>query len=567
MQNKDVAIGINVAGLAEYSAEVKWVDIAHESKEWFTQRPGVSEWDTHEHDKVSWRDDGYPASLPAGLYVGKTVYRGFGEDEEDGNYTILYDGEGAITFGLVQFHVRYQGKGRMVVEFPHIKDGGIFIKMTETNPANPVRNLRILPPGYENTYLRFPFHPLFLEFLKRFSEIRFMDYLHTNAHEPEPTTWSSVRPMDFHTQIGPTGGSIEYLVQLANTVGADPWVCMPHAADDSYVRHFANYVKQHLRPDLKVYVEYSNEVWNSRFRQTKYSQEMGKPMFPDDPDHIAGMKFFVKRATEVAHIWTQAWGTAKDRVVNVIAWQTANFGSYTRMLNELGSRSSNFQAMAITAYFNCDKVADRHARAMPNMTMEEIKHLCDTDLINMKNTFSHHMDAALSHGLKLLMYEGGPAIHERTPWLIHGDSAVTNKAIAFNEDPAIRQPVLDVLSAWYDIVTSNGSNSIPGGLFNYFSSTGQPSKYGSWGMAEYTGQDLSTNSHDHVTLDGIDPRAKKLYVRVTDTTDVITYHVYNDHSHHWTTMQNFQYYSEEYSTAVVPRFPTGLGVWCWMLAS
>ena len=58
--------------------------------------------------------------------------------------------------------------------------------------------------------------------------------------------------MDFHTQEGDNGGSIEYLVQLANTVGANPWVNMPHAADDQYVRQFATYVKQHLRPDLKV---------------------------------------------------------------------------------------------------------------------------------------------------------------------------------------------------------------------------------------------------------------------------------------------------------------------------
>ena len=33
---------------------------------------------------------------------------------------------------------------------------------------------------------------------------------------------------------------------------------------------------------------------------------------------------------------------------------------------------------------------------------------------------------------------------------------------------------------------------ISGGLFNYFSSTKSPSKYGSWGMLEYTGQDPAT---------------------------------------------------------------------------
>jgi hypothetical protein len=41
-------------------------------------------------------------------------------------------------------------------------------------------------------------------------------------------------------------------VELCNVLGANPWVNMPHAADDGYVTSFANYVKNNLRPDLKV---------------------------------------------------------------------------------------------------------------------------------------------------------------------------------------------------------------------------------------------------------------------------------------------------------------------------
>ena len=71
----------------------------------------------------------------------------------------------------------------MVVEFDNIGNGGILLQLVATNPGNPMRNIRVLPPGYENVYQRFPFHPLFLEYLLRFSEIRFMDYLKTNGHK------------------------------------------------------------------------------------------------------------------------------------------------------------------------------------------------------------------------------------------------------------------------------------------------------------------------------------------------------------------------------------------------
>lgn len=49
-------------------------------------------------------------------------------------------------------------------------------------------------------------------------------------------------------------------IQLSNHVGAAPWFSMPHLADDGYHRAFAQQVKDTLRPDLKVYVEWSNEV-------------------------------------------------------------------------------------------------------------------------------------------------------------------------------------------------------------------------------------------------------------------------------------------------------------------
>jgi hypothetical protein len=40
---------------------------------------------------------------------------------------------------------------------------------------------------------------------------------------------------------------------------------MPHLADDKYHRQFATYVNDTLRPDVKVYVEWSNEVWHTGF--------------------------------------------------------------------------------------------------------------------------------------------------------------------------------------------------------------------------------------------------------------------------------------------------------------
>jgi len=49
---------------------------------------------------------------------------------------------------------------------------------------------------------------------------------------------------------------------LCNAVDADMYVCVPFLATDAYVDSLANLLKNMLEPERKIYVEYSNELWN-----------------------------------------------------------------------------------------------------------------------------------------------------------------------------------------------------------------------------------------------------------------------------------------------------------------
>lgn len=53
---------------------------------------------------------------------------------------------------------------------------------------------------------------------------------------------------------------------------------MPHTATDDYLWQFANLTKALLRPDVKIYVEYSNEVWGTLFPGGIYAQQQGERM-------------------------------------------------------------------------------------------------------------------------------------------------------------------------------------------------------------------------------------------------------------------------------------------------
>ncbi|ESO88846.1 hypothetical protein LOTGIDRAFT_234415 [Lottia gigantea] len=597
-------MGINVGGITYFSSEVKFVDIAKQSQEWITQRDDQKSWNTQEHDKIHFNSDGYPTSFPAGVRVAKLVYRGFGEHEETGIYTILWDGEGEIGIKLARFKVLSSRK------------------VGNINPNNPVRNLRLIAPGYEQVYDRFPFHPVFLENLRRYSEIRYMDFYSTNGHGPEPTTWSSRHTVHSHSQAGTEGGALEFMIDLSNRLGANPWFCIPHAADDNYVAQFATLVKNTLRKDLVAYVEYSNEVWNGIFRQSKYSEAKGLALKLDVKPFKAKFKYYNKRSTEVVAIWNRVFGSEADkRVSGVWAWQTGFQDYYKQAVEDLGNRIHTFKNIAITGYFDCQKIADKHAKELPGMSMTEIQRYCKNELPAKEAEFKHYMDLAKAYGVQLVMYEGGPSVMESSALRHFGQSnkATTEKAIAFNKDSHMEESVKDVLNLWNKVVVKD-PHTKQGGFFNYFSYTSSPTKYGSWGMLEYTGQDpktvaklrgvqhfltsaygnaprgpkcsfiknggiaygcynkggyfdcgLTDNSGrtwnkwnvpgrsqgDTLVLDGYNKKKDVVYIRVIDNIGSNNYHIYNTKSHQWSTPVNFIYYTDLAMKEILPPQATG----------
>lgn len=65
------------------------------------------------------------------------------------------------------------------------------------------------------------------------------------------------------------------MIDYCNRTGTSPWFCIPRRADDNYIRKFAEMVRDSLDPALLCYVEYSNEIWNSIFDQTRYCESLG----------------------------------------------------------------------------------------------------------------------------------------------------------------------------------------------------------------------------------------------------------------------------------------------------
>jgi hypothetical protein len=85
------------------------------------------------------------------------------------------------------------------------------------------------------------------------------------------------------------------MIDLSNQLGAAPWITIHHLADDEYVRNVALLFKAQLRPDVKIYVEHSNEVWNGGFPQGKYATAKGKELGLSTNDYTARYLYHGKR--------------------------------------------------------------------------------------------------------------------------------------------------------------------------------------------------------------------------------------------------------------------------------
>ena len=245
-------LGTNLTAISDWTRQWPFVDIFKLARAWIPQQEGQP-WG--QGPPLQLTPDGWPASLQPGQFAETIIFDNQLEDNAasypSGNYTLLYDGEGTIAFDLGSATIVGQSPGRMVVNVPGLSIG-VFVKITQTNPANPLRNIRFIMPGFENVYQTQPFHPLFLQRLQNYRVLRFMEWMFTNNSAVQH--WSDrALPSDYTK--AQKGVDLETMIQLANTLHVAPWFNIPHAATDDYVQQFARLVYQQLDPDLPVYIE------------------------------------------------------------------------------------------------------------------------------------------------------------------------------------------------------------------------------------------------------------------------------------------------------------------------
>ena len=483
------SIGSNLSGVVDWSPEYVFTNVTKQGREWISHGTASgSAWSSGVH--VPLRSDGYPLEIPYNNSVdpaqGVRMLMFFGELNDlypGGNYRLIASGQGQIRFlgaatGTFKCPID-------TIVYVDSSRGGIIMEIDSSLVTNPVHDIRFILPKYRNTYQSQPINEKFIDFIDDFQTLRFMDWMHTNFSPVE--TWSDRTPKNYYTQTLESGVAYEHIIDVCNQFDKNAWICVPHRANDNYITNLAKLFNDSLKPGLKIYVEYSNEVWNSLFAQSTYADSMGNALGYSGAAWEKGWKFYSKRCADVFRLFENEI-TDTSRFVKVIASQAANPWLSDYILDRFEETTYNptdvkADAIAVAPYFGgrvADDIGD--AGLISTATIPQILDSMEADLPQVFKWMRETKVVADTHRVEFMAYEGGQHLVAVNP-SYQNDTGFVSKLIRANRDPRMQTMYCRYFDYWYD--------SIQGGLFSNFSSHYLPNKYGAWGAKEHYNDTLA----------------------------------------------------------------------------
>lgn len=532
-------MGMNLTSINDWEPGFPFLNLMWGARVWLTRAlSGDGPFNSELEEYVDLDPDGYPLEIPfrpPAPHLPSYVFTLLPNTLAPGTYVILYDGDGQIAVDGGS-RILEAAPGRIVISMAH--RGGDRLEelsIRRSKRGDHVRNVRVLPLAHEHADLdRNPFVPEFVDFCRPWHCLRFMDWLGTN--DSVNRRWELRKRRSFYTQVGvegdllglsgsplktsmrrwPSGVAVELCVQLANLVKTDAWICVPHLADDDYIRQMAELIKNSLDPQLKVYVEFSNEIWNWQFSQAQWmlrSELAGdlvashgerqpwkdgrRPARFEDGIVVAGEGEGADHPHRIAalfrrcfRIWEEVFdGADRERLVRVCAVQAGWAETAHRTLSWV-MRNGGCDALAPSGYFGAnDEIYKRWDVAGSALTPEDVIADMRTVVEAQRQVTAEMKSFASEAGVRLVVYEGGQHIQPQQQ-----DEKPYNHALAaVQKHPAM-----------YDLYREHLTEFARAGcsLFCAFSSVSrQGTRWGSWGHVEAYGQDPAVMPKYRAILD------------------------------------------------------------------
>lgn len=282
-ENNETQIGINLGNIGEYYGNRCFVDINLTSRVYWVSY-GTSIW---ENAPMSMDEYGDPNGD-----CSKVIWEG--SYFANGTYKVSFNGS-CENFklenvsGLISNKIYDTNLNKTTLDMTITNTGkttaGISItgtkKTADSSIGSGISNFKCIRPGYTENDI---FTTEFLNVIKKFNVVRFLDWSLGNGNNainwvdrtlPDSSDQYHVliNEMD-STKKGKTGVAYEYMIALCNITNCDMYINIPVGATDDYIVSLCDLLKngttdrkgkvwEGLKSNLKVYVEYGNEIWNA----------------------------------------------------------------------------------------------------------------------------------------------------------------------------------------------------------------------------------------------------------------------------------------------------------------
>jgi len=320
------------------------------------------------------------------------------------------------------------------------------------------------------------FNPEYLNFMKDFQMVRFMNM--SGMTRNPVVDWdkrNTLKKATWGGKYGSRGAPVEVMVALSNVIDAYPWFSMPYKASDDYIKQFGEYVNANLKPTLKAYIEYSNEVWNPIFIHHDYAINEGMKQKLDKKKSQAGYKWYSKRSVQTFKLWEEVFG-GKDRLIRVMgSWASNQIMSSTVLKYKDAYKHTD--AIAIGPYFSAHPRVLRRTKTVDDVFKAMLDKKTKWGMKSTVNYINKQAKVAKSYGVDLVAYEGGQHLVD---WNTRKVDQHPNKLLyAANRDPRMGILYDELMNEW---------QRAGGKLFVAFSAPRIYSWYGSWGIKEHIRQ-------------------------------------------------------------------------------
>jgi hypothetical protein len=434
-------LGVNLEAVRDYSQSMMFVDLMKAARKFGSPE---TPWD----EKAPVGPDGWPTGdAGAVLLVNVPV--------AIGDYSFSCVGRCEVSTPVTPGHVRSLGYDRTknlttaTINISETTDH-FFIAFKKTQGG--VKDIRLYRPGYRLSSKEV-FTKEFLKAIEPFTTLRLMDLLRTNASDV--ANWEDRPKVTDPSQAGDRGVAWEYPIMLANQTGKDLWINIPDRATDDYVRQLAQLMKSTLNKDRVIYIEYSNEVWNSIFPQNgrniaaaeKEVAAGDMSLKDDDKDNNKwywGWRRVSQRLLQISEIFRSVYGD--DAMMTHIRPVLASQSAWTFIIKmqisfiekHYGPPAKFIYGIAGAPYIGPEKkYAERD-----DLTLDEIfKPAFEEAQVGwVKSTTLEYQTLAAYYRVHSFCYEGGVGME--------GEKSMRAK-IAAQYDPRMKKEVETYLNNWY----------------------------------------------------------------------------------------------------------------------